>query len=74
MLLRDYDFSYAPVFTDDDITAAFPVVMHTNFKVSSVPLALLRRPLFQTLCHSLWSPLLSTIWPCPSSVVVSGVS
>lgn len=34
MLLRDYDFSHFPVFTDDDIAAVFPVVMHTDFKVS----------------------------------------
>lgn len=32
ILLRDYDFSSSPVFTDDDIIAVYPVVKHTNFR------------------------------------------
>ena len=34
VLLRDYDFSLNPVFTDDDITAVYPIITHTNFRVS----------------------------------------
>ena len=37
ILLRDYDFTTSPAITDDDIIAVFPVVKHTDFKVSPSP-------------------------------------
>ena len=39
ILLRDYNFSVHPVFTEEDIIAVYPLVKHTEFRVSPYKLS-----------------------------------
>ena len=38
LVLRDYDFTSRPVFTDDDVASMYPLVKHTEYRVSPLRL------------------------------------
>ena len=73
ILLRDYDFTSNPVITDDDIIATFPIVKHTDFRVSpslSIPRLLpFSVPLF-LIFDSPWNQLRCMKWHYQNLVLV----
>ena len=71
VILREYDFSSFPVFTEDDIASVYPIVKHTDFRVKGFfPLNLSQdlRAIF-LLCSRL-SPWHCLKWHNPSLPLV----